>query len=235
MSDSAWPRVPGVAPTLAGQAQVAAAATAAADAQRVVMPLYANVGFMPFLKNLLCSVARIGTVENHFVVAVDNQTCGVLAQPFGLAATPPRCVHPYEGHGAANRSKAGADRYKSSGFNAIMIHRVAWNLFLLGRGFSIMHCDLDIVWLHDPRPVFASPQYRDTDMLLQSEQVYGYNGGFYLARARPSVVAGVRAWMAELVHTWETRPKKFEEQHSLVSRPWVQNGAASRASLTQST
>lgn len=213
---STWPRVPGIAPTLGGQAAVLEAATAAADAHRVVMPLYANVGFMPFLKNLLCSVARI-PVDNHFIVAMDNQTCGVLSQPFGLPHTAPRCVHPYEGHGAANRSKAGTDRYKSAGFNAIMIHRVAWNLFLLGRGFSIMHCDLDVVWLHDPRPVFDTPRYRDTDMLLQSEQVYGYNGGFYLARARPSVMAGVRHWMAELVHTWETRPKKFEEQHSLVA------------------
>ena len=152
-------------------------------------------------------------------------------------AAPLRCVHPYEGHGAANRSKAGADRYKSAGFNAIMIHRVAWNLFLLGRGFSIMHCDLDVVWLHDPRPVFDTPRYHDMDMLLQSEQVYGYNGGFYLARARPSVMAGVRHWMADLVHTWETRPKKFEEQHSLVSMVKLakRGGVGGNRTLTMSS
>ena len=80
-----------------------------------------------------------------------------------------------------------------------------------------MHCDLDIVWLHDPRPTLGAPSAHAVAMMLMSEQVYGYNGGFYLARARPSVTAGVRFWMDDLVRTWETNPKKFEEQHSLVN------------------
>ncbi len=93
---------------------------------------------MPFLKNLLCSVGRLGTVENHFVIAVDNATCGALARPFGLQQPARPCVHPYAGFGAAsaNKSSGGAAGYRSHGFNAIMIHRVAWNLFLLERGFT---------------------------------------------------------------------------------------------------
>lgn len=151
-------------------------------------------------------------MRNHFIISVDNATCAALAAPFGLpsdggAAPAPRCVQPYAGYGAAsaNTSVDGAAGYRSHNFNAIMIHRVAWNLYLLRRGWAVMHCDLDIVWLHDPRPVFATPEYRHSDMLLQSEQVYGYNGGFYLARARPSVRAGVTYWMNDLVHTWETQ------------------------------
>ena len=182
------------------------------------MPLYANAGFLPFLRNLLCSINRIGTVRNHFIVALDSSTCGLLQTPFGLA-NPVSCVHPYDGYGAASRnesSSGAAAGYRSSGFNGIMLHRVAWNLLLLEQGYSVLHCDLDIVWLHDPRPVLQSPRHQKIDLLIQSEQVYGYNGGFYLARARTSTRVGVRAWMADLVHTWETDPRKFEEQHLLV-------------------
>ena len=214
-----WPRVPGSVPTEAGRAQVLETAAVKQDSAGVVMPLYANTGFLPFLRNLLCSLSRIGTVRNHFIIALDNSTCGTLQIPFGLANSV-SCVHPYAGFGAAshNQSSSGvAAGYRSTSFSAIMLHRVAWNLRLLEHGYNVMHCDLDIVWLHDPMPVLQSPRHLKNDLLIQSEQVYGYNGGFYLARARASTIAGVKWWMADLVHTWETNPKKFEEQHALVN------------------
>ena len=198
--------------------QVLQTAAAKRDSAGVVMPLYANAGFLPFLRNLLCSLNRIGTVRNHFIVALDGSICGMLQTPFGLAH-PVSCVHPYDGNGAASRNESlsgAAAGYRSRGFNGIMLHRVAWNLLLLEQGYNVLHCDLDIVWLHDPRPVLQSPRNQKIDLLIQSEQVYGYNGGFYLARARASTRVGVRAWMDDLVHTWETNPRKFEEQHLLV-------------------
>ena len=214
-----WPRVPGNAPTEAGCVLVLETAAAKQDSMGVVMPLYANVGFLPFLRNLLCSLSRIGTVQNHFIIALDNVTCDTLQAPFGLAVSV-TCVHPYTGYGAASRNKSSSVAvvgYRSASFSAIMLHRVAWNLLLLEHGYSVMHCDLDVVWLHDPRPVLHSPRHQKNDLLIQSEQVYGYNGGFYLARARTSTRVGVRYWMSDLVRTWETNPGKFEEQHSLVN------------------
>ena len=56
------------------------------------------------------------------------------------------------------------------------------------------------------RPVLQSPRNQKIDLLIQSEQVYGYNGGFYLARARASTRVGVRSWMDDLVRTLETNP-----------------------------
>lgn len=96
-------------------------------------------------------------------------TCQVARSPFGLSRVLP-CEAPYgragddgaarngsSGGGAApHRASKGAldlsqqSRYLSRGFNTIMLHRVAWMQLLLSRGLTILHCDLDVVWLHDP-------------------------------------------------------------------------------------
>ena len=58
-----------------------------------VVPLFANHGFLPFLKNLLCSMSRVG-VRNWFVIAMDNATCPELEKPF-LLGQQMACVNPY--------------------------------------------------------------------------------------------------------------------------------------------
>eukprot|EP00964_Phaeocystis_antarctica_P135508 scaffold99851_cov66-Phaeocystis_antarctica.AAC.2 len=52
-------------------------AVTARHQNRVIVPLFSDVGFMPFLKNLLCSIAQF-QVENWVVVSMDNATCGAL-------------------------------------------------------------------------------------------------------------------------------------------------------------
>eukprot|EP00966_Prymnesium_polylepis_P274512 6342608-Prymnesium_polylepis.1 len=57
----------------------------------VLVPLFANVGFMSFLRNVLCSIMRLN-VDNWLVVAMDNRTCDTLGSSF---SSPGSCVHPY--------------------------------------------------------------------------------------------------------------------------------------------
>jgi hypothetical protein len=73
--------------------------TAERGSRGVIILLFTNAGFMPFLKNLMCGMERVNTT-NYLVVAFDNATCPVVARDFGLRhanATPsvPRCVFPY--------------------------------------------------------------------------------------------------------------------------------------------
>lgn len=117
------------------------------------------------------------------------------------------------GGGELGAASAAPSRYLSREFNAIMIHRVAWTSLLLGRGLSILHCDLDIVWLHDPLPHFASAPLERADMLIMSEQGYGNNGGFYLMRHSNRTLAFLHAWLRQLTLHWSV--KGFEEQHAL--------------------
>ncbi|EOD27893.1 hypothetical protein EMIHUDRAFT_204922 [Emiliania huxleyi CCMP1516] len=60
----------------------------------VVVPLFSNLGFVPFLKNLLCSMDRV-RVSNWVVIALDNSTCAPIRGGFGLAYASPACVFPY--------------------------------------------------------------------------------------------------------------------------------------------
>ncbi|EOD11118.1 hypothetical protein EMIHUDRAFT_214938 [Emiliania huxleyi CCMP1516] len=60
----------------------------------VVVPLFSNLGFVPFLKNLLCSMDRV-RVSNWVVIALDNSTCAPIRGGFGLAYTSSACVFPY--------------------------------------------------------------------------------------------------------------------------------------------
>ena len=78
---------------------------------------------------------------------------------------------------------------------------------LLRRGFSVLQCDLDVVWLRNPQPLFHRPgAAADADMLFQSEGGHGYNGGFYFARRTNETLALLQACLAPLcshlsVHT----------------------------------
>ena len=66
----------------------ARAARARTSPSQLVMPLFSNAGFVPYLRNLLCSLQRLN-VDNWFVIALDNETCPLLGATVG------HCVHPY--------------------------------------------------------------------------------------------------------------------------------------------
>ena len=114
-------------------------------------------------------------------------TCDAVQSSAGLAS-PVACEAPYVARQVSSAptapllATAQAHRYLSREFNAIMIHRVAWTLLLLQSRLSVLHCDLDIVWLRDPLAHFAQPPQLAANMLVMSEQSFGNNGGFYLIR-----------------------------------------------------
>jgi hypothetical protein len=155
----------------------ARAARARAGPSQLVMPLFSDAGFVPYLRNLLCSLQRLD-VDNWFVIALDNETCPLLG------ATEGHCVHPYRGGGGggggsgavSNGGDGGGGRsgvgrtvqsYGSFGFYWIAMQRPLWLYWLLGRGHSVINCDLDIVWLRDPRPHLSQPGHASADMLFQ--------------------------------------------------------------------
>ena len=216
--------------------------------QGTVIPLFSNVGFMSFLRNLICSMRRL-RVHNWIVIAMDNATCPALMGKPGLGEQS-ACVYPY-GEGEGVTSQQGVATYRSVAFNRMVMQRPLWVRFLLGEGLSVVQCDLDIVWLHDPQPLlrggvlvkrqsyaptFISSEHADAlrqmlrnnsrasrrfsvsdyvDMVFQSEQAYGLNGGFYFARPTAATVAFFDDWLVHLKAMINL--PSFEEQHALNS------------------
>ena len=282
----------------------------------VLIPLFSNGGFLPFLRNLLCSLRRL-EVRNYLVIAMDNATCPNLwrdrgdalraggGEGEGYPAT--ECVYPYH---ASATAVVGASRpgsvatYRSVDFNRMVMQRPLWVRWLLLQGYSVIQCDLDIVWLHDPHPLLLSARlppanqprtaeggdrgavggggsraavsapsrvpvpsmlsandaiaeaasfstsahvfsarfagsgytsfppsssaassaasslspgarWRVPDMLFQSEQAFGLNGGFYFARPTKSTIAFFDEWLCRLAE--RVASPSFEEQHALNS------------------
>jgi len=180
-------------------------------AGRTIVPLFANHGFGLFLRNLLCSMARL-EVENWLVVSMDNRTC---VDPRNLRVgmrEPHACVFPYA-HRPLTSAGGGFASYRSLEFNRLVMQRPLWMHELLLRGYSVLQCDLDVVWLHDPFAAFTTPALRNSDMLFQSEGGHGYNGGFYFARPTNASLTLMHGWLGDLIA--QSGSKGFEEQHSL--------------------
>ena len=218
---------------------VGPAAAARASAERIVIPLFSNRGFLPFLRNLICSMRRLN-VENWLVIAMDNSTCPALQNTVGGELPPSACVHPYSMSGAVT-SEQGVATYRSVAFNRMVMQRPLWVRWLLLQGYKVIQCDLDIVWIHDPQPLLLTstiaPHHHHSrhapkadglgagaaggaprvvpDMLFQSEQAYGLNGGFYFARPTNATLVFFDAWIERL--TVMINLPSFEEQHALNS------------------
>lgn len=244
----------GEVPTVAAQQSVLdtaqmVAARAPGPERNIVMPLFANFRMMAMLKNLLCSIDRVG-VYHWFVLSFDDKLCPALDGDFWRSGMRPAgCTHPYTrfeaaAHGVNATSdiprahstynalvQAGGDAvrrsavYRSRLFNAVVFHRVAWLRLLLQANYSILHCDADVVWLRNPLPLFEqdvlvrpsghTATYRASDLLVQSEGVYGNNGGFYFARANSRTVAFFDALLRKFHERSRVKNSNFEDQHCL--------------------
>lgn len=208
-------------------------AAAARANDGIVIPLFSNLGFLPFLRNLLCSMHRVN-VRNFLVIAMDNATCpALLGQGSAGGAWPAEsCVFPYARSNNAVTSDNKVATYRSLNFNRMVMQRPLWVRWLLEQGYSVIQCDLDIVWLNDPQPLLRkwrvgpnSPfakgmglektEEKVPDMVFQSEQAYGLNGGFYFARPTNTTLTFIEAWV-ERLKVMISMPT-FEEQHALNS------------------
>ena len=188
---------------------VFSAAAARADSRKILVPLFSNAGFGPFLRNVICSFVRV-QVTNWMVIAMDNATCAQL-DGAGIPLDEHACAFPYARRALTT---GGLATYRSLEFNRIVMQRPMWMYHLLLRGYSVLQCDLDVVWIRSPLPLFERPgRAAEADMLFQSEGGHGYNGGFYFARPTGGTKALLRAWLANLAASAGSRG--FEEQHSL--------------------
>ena len=135
--------------------RVVGEAAARRHADRVLVPLFANAAFLPFLKNLLCSLRRLD-VHNWIVVAMDNATCPSLQRSgFFSAAESHACVEPYAARPLVTSDRA---QYGSTEFWRLVVQRPLWIRWLLTQGFSVLQCDVDVVWLRNPLHLFASTE-----------------------------------------------------------------------------
>lgn len=203
-----------------------------------MIPLFASVGFIAYLRNLLCSMDRTNTT-NYFIVAFDNETCPAL-HAHRAHSNEHTCVQPYAQSTrggsviAANAAGSTTFTYRSGAFNRLVMQRPLWVRWLLQQGWSVIQCDLDIVWLRDPQLVLQSlvitSQRKGSsvaharqgtadssevvpDVLFQSEQAYGLNGGFYFARPNNRTLNLFDDWLGRLEKN--ANSPKFEEQHAL--------------------
>lgn len=128
-----------------------------------------------------------------------------------------------------NKTSAGATQhaaaYRSRLFNAVVFHRVGWLRLLVAAGYNVLHCDADVVWLRNPLPLFEqgtlvrpsghTSTYREADFLVQSEGVYGNNGGFYFVRPSNRTVTFFDALLRKFHERSRVKNKNFEDQHCL--------------------
>lgn len=148
---------------------------------RLIVPLFSNLGFMPYLKNLLCSMTRV-KVESYVVVSMDNVMCSHLRAK-GFTQPPDACVQPYERRPLSEDSQGSEySAYNSLHFWRLVIQRPLWVVWLLQQDYTVLQCDVDIVFMHNPLPVLMAPGMQKYNALFQSEQTYGINCGFYLVR-----------------------------------------------------
>ena len=120
----------------------------------IVIPLFSNHGFLPFLRNVICSFRRLH-VNNWLVIAMDNTTC------MNLMGTPgdgeqSACVYPYTHAKIGVTSDNKVATYRSLNFNRMVMQRPLWVRWLLQQGYNVIQCDLDLVWLHDPQPLLRT-------------------------------------------------------------------------------
>ena len=115
-----------------------------------IIPLYANAAFLPFLRNLLCSMRRLD-VHNWLVMSLDNATCAELGRddPGPPHRTATFCVQ-------VAQHTPGLAKYRSASFNAMVILRPMWTRHLLQLGLTVLQCDLDVVWIRDPQSLLRS-------------------------------------------------------------------------------
>ena len=100
-------------------AERAGPATSARASRGLIIMLFSNSGFAPYLKNLMCGMDRTG-VHNYLVMGFDNQTCPLITGGIGLRSgrrAQPSCVFPY-----AHRqlTTSGIARYRSLEFNRMV-------------------------------------------------------------------------------------------------------------------
>ena len=183
--------------------------------RKLIFPIFCNSAVMPLLKNLLCSLKRLG-VRYWVVVAMDARVCPEL-QRANFLDSELRCTFPYaQTAEMASAASSGQLMVGSASFWQLVIQRITWIRWLLSEGYDVLQCDVDVVWLRDVRTVLEASPWSEQHLLVQRDAGYGLNCGFYLARASNFTVTLMERWITDMgangSHTKHS--KEMYEQHS---------------------
>lgn len=150
-----------------------AAAKRVDEQTNLLVPLFSNLAFAPFLKNLLCSMRRL-SVSNWMVVSMDNATCPELRRTGFVDPIKDRhaCVEPYLERPLVT---AAREDYGSGGFWRLVVQRPLWIRWLLTKGYGVLQCDVDVVWMRNPLPYLTSMEtHSPPKRCAHPASIYGY-------------------------------------------------------------
>jgi hypothetical protein len=153
-----------------------------------VMFTIATNGYVPYVRNLHASLARLGLAENLLIYSLDDQAHSELIDS-GLASIR------HEAYVVPEWSD-----WHTPGFVRIMSFKYAVALPILEAGRNALYVDSDIVFLRDPFAHLRSViETSSADIVLQYEAgTEAYCAGFWFARPTPHLIDLFRRLSAEL-------------------------------------
>ena len=182
--------------------------------RKLIFPIFCNSAVMPLLKNLLCSLKRLG-VRYWVVVDMDARVCPGCSEA-GFLDSELRCTFPAQTTEMASAASSGQLMVGSASFWQLVIQRITWIRWLLSEGYDVLQCDVDVVWLRDVRTVLEH-HLGVNSIFSCNDAGYGLNCGFYLARASNFTVTLMERWITDMgangSHT-KHGSKEMYEQHS---------------------
>ena len=175
----------------------------------------ANSGHLPLLRNSLESIKQLSTPWKSFVFALDDWVCPKLQQQSpGLHVV---CV-PYGSRMLQQMEQDEPESYKeyliktaeeaalnetarwSSGMHKVLINSKLYALReILRCGLDVFLTDVDIVFLHDPRPYFTGEDIIAQNDTNESQNQLNMNSGFMYWRNTPLNINLSQALIKDMV------------------------------------
>lgn len=145
-----------------------------------MMQQIANEGVMDLLLNLLCSAAKVPTVNlQDFVIFVGQPEYIPVVESMGARGF----YHP----GLSEMPKNAAANYADRTFAKIMWLKVTAVYITVATGFNALFQDVDLVWMRNPIPYLLALEEYDVVFMDDGARTprfapYFTNTGFYLMR-----------------------------------------------------
>lgn len=136
---------------------------ATADGEGIVIVTWANAHFSDFVENFVASLQRLG-LENYLVGALDDELVGLLTRG---GRVPPAHVFRMLADEALEMGAKEHWGWGSAKFNQMGRHKGVLMRSALAMGVTLLLCDVDTVWLRDPRPLFR--KYPQVDLLISTD------------------------------------------------------------------
>ena len=137
---------------------------AAADAEGVLFVTWANAHFADFVENFVVSLQKL-RLHNVLVGALDDELVGLLGREGG--PVPRSAVFRMLADEALETGAREHWGWGSPKFNQMGVHKGVLMRSALAMGVTLLLCDVDTVWLRDPRPLLGA--YSHVDLLISTD------------------------------------------------------------------